>query len=68
MIEVRANEPVPCDLVLVSSADPSGECTVTTAALDGETNLKVLLQCYLAFALYFYFYFYLKITHTPTTF
>ena len=40
-MQLRVNEPVPCDLVLISSSDPSGECLVTTAGLDGETNLKV---------------------------
>ncbi|KAL5963623.1 putative phospholipid-transporting ATPase 8 [Taenia solium] len=30
----------PCDMVVLSSSEPSGECFVTTASLDGETNLK----------------------------
>jgi magnesium-transporting ATPase (P-type) len=40
---VKADEEFPCDLVLLSSEDPEGNCHVTTANLDGETNLKVLL-------------------------
>ena len=32
---------VPCDLVLLSSSDRDGRCYITTANLDGETNLKV---------------------------
>lgn len=33
---------VPCDLVLLKTSDPHGKCHVTTANLDGETNLKTL--------------------------
>lgn len=32
---------LPCDMVLLSSHSPDGECYVTTANLDGETNLKI---------------------------
>ncbi len=41
-MRVKADEEFPCDLVLLSSEDPEGNCHVTTANLDGETNLKVL--------------------------
>ncbi len=40
VVRLRVNEPVPCDVVLLSSSDANGECLVTTAGLDGETNLK----------------------------
>lgn len=33
---------VPCDLVLLSSSDSHGKCFITTANLDGESNLKIL--------------------------
>lgn len=34
---------VPCDLVLLKSSDSNGKCHITTANLDGETNLKTLM-------------------------
>lgn len=33
---------VPCDLVLLKTSDAEGKCFITTANLDGETNLKTL--------------------------
>lgn len=41
IVQCRKDEEMPCDLVLLSSSDPQGECLITTANLDGETNLKV---------------------------
>lgn len=32
---------VPCDLVMLHTSDPHGKCFVTTANLDGESNLKI---------------------------
>ncbi|XP_056006402.1 phospholipid-transporting ATPase IF-like isoform X4 [Ostrea edulis] len=40
IVKVEANQGFPCDLVMISSHDPEGKCYVTTANLDGETNLK----------------------------
>ena len=36
------DEEIPCDLVVMSCEDAEGTCYITTANLDGETNLKVL--------------------------
>lgn len=37
------DEEIPCDLVVMSCDDAEGTCYITTANLDGETNLKVLI-------------------------
>uniref|UniRef100_A0A182Q3R9 Phospholipid-transporting ATPase n=1 Tax=Anopheles farauti TaxID=69004 RepID=A0A182Q3R9_9DIPT len=34
---------IPCDVVLLQSSDEYGRCYVTTANLDGETNLKTMV-------------------------
>ena len=41
IVRVDVNEAIPCDLVMLSSEDPEGNCYITAANLDGETNLKV---------------------------
>lgn len=40
IVRVAKNEIFPADLVLLSSDRLDGSCHVTTASLDGETNLK----------------------------
>ncbi|GFG30600.1 hypothetical protein Cfor_10512 [Coptotermes formosanus] len=43
LIRVVSDADVPCDLVLLSSSHTDGRCYITTANLDGETNLKTLV-------------------------
>ncbi|CAJ1942061.1 unnamed protein product [Sphenostylis stenocarpa] len=40
VIKIRANETIPCDIVLLSTSDPTGVAYVQTLNLDGESNLK----------------------------
>ncbi|XP_047469990.1 phospholipid-transporting ATPase IF-like [Penaeus chinensis] len=40
IVEVQKDEQFPCDLLLLASTNSEGTCDVTTANLDGETNLK----------------------------
>ncbi|XP_069676428.1 phospholipid-transporting ATPase IF-like isoform X2 [Periplaneta americana] len=42
LVRIASDTDVPCDLVLLSSSDRDGRCFITTANLDGETNLKTL--------------------------
>eukprot|EP00929_Paragymnodinium_shiwhaense_P107699 TRINITY_DN7404_c0_g1_i1.p1 TRINITY_DN7404_c0_g1~~TRINITY_DN7404_c0_g1_i1.p1 ORF type:complete len:1162 (-),score=261.07 TRINITY_DN7404_c0_g1_i1:87-3572(-) len=40
LVVVKANQYIPTDLVILSTAHPLGHCFIETANLDGETNLK----------------------------
>ncbi|TKY68489.1 Phospholipid-transporting ATPase 1 [Spatholobus suberectus] len=40
VIKISANEAIPCDIVLLSTSDPTGVAYVQTLNLDGESNLK----------------------------
>ncbi|XP_071484372.1 phospholipid-transporting ATPase IF-like [Diadema antillarum] len=41
IVKVNNNDEIPCDMMLLSSVREDGDCHVTTANLDGETNLKI---------------------------
>lgn len=40
VVMIENSEEIPCDMVMISSDDHDGKGHVTTANLDGETNLK----------------------------
>ncbi|KAF3434340.1 hypothetical protein FNV43_RR25443 [Rhamnella rubrinervis] len=40
IIKIQASETIPCDMVLLSTSDPTGVAYVQTINLDGESNLK----------------------------
>ncbi|KAF8041085.1 hypothetical protein BT93_B3110 [Corymbia citriodora subsp. variegata] len=40
IIKIRANDTLPCDMVLLSTSEPTGVAYVQTINLDGESNLK----------------------------
>ncbi|KAJ8756242.1 hypothetical protein K2173_025054 [Erythroxylum novogranatense] len=40
VMKIHANETLPCDMVLLSTSDPTGVAYVQTINLDGESNLK----------------------------
>ncbi|XP_048231542.1 phospholipid-transporting ATPase 1 isoform X2 [Ricinus communis] len=40
IIKIHATESLPCDMVLLSTSDPTGVAYVQTINLDGESNLK----------------------------
>ncbi|PAA51145.1 hypothetical protein BOX15_Mlig016307g2 [Macrostomum lignano] len=42
VVRIHQNESFPCDLILLSSSEDTGECRITTANLDGESNLKTV--------------------------
>jgi len=40
IVKIKTNETIPCDIVLLSTSDPTGVAYVQTINLDGESNLK----------------------------
>ena len=39
-VHLKEDDLVPCDMVVLSSSQETGQCYVMTANLDGETSLK----------------------------
>ena len=38
---LRNNDPIPADIVIISTSEPENMCFIETKNLDGETNLKI---------------------------
>lgn len=66
IVRVKRDESFPCDLVLISTSNNEGKCYITTANLDGETNLKVsvtvIFQIFVVSLSIYLFYFSRRIT------
>lgn len=43
-MKIMRDQDIPCDLVLLMSSNAESKCFVTTANLDGETDLKVRIK------------------------
>lgn len=40
-MKIFNDEPLPADIVILSTSEPKGVCYIETKNLDGETNLKM---------------------------
>jgi P-type E1-E2 ATPase len=44
ILEVRSDEPIPADLVVLATSEQGGVSYIETANIDGESNLKVKMS------------------------
>lgn len=49
IVKVTHDGEIPCDMILLISSHTDSKCYLTTANLDGETNLKVYLVMFIYF-------------------
>ena len=40
-LKIYENEAIPCDILILTTSNPKGNCFIETKTLDGETNLKL---------------------------
>ena len=57
ILKIDQDQNIPCDVVLLSSSNDQGNCYLTTANLDGETNLKVIHSFMIMMIILLYFTF-----------
>ena len=41
ILQLKTDDPIPCDMLILHTSDAKGICYVETKNLDGETNLKI---------------------------
>jgi len=52
IVMLRKDEPVPADMIIIASADKSGQAFIDKKSLNGETSLEIVLACRETFQTY----------------